>query len=197
MSELVELAHSSYTSILKYNNENALSCVLTMAYFTAPAYYNVIREFPSGVGIALMILTIVYLYMILSTVLKLQVIIDRDIWKSLFLLNCDNSKVYIDKVIGVDYFLTGCKTGANIRRTAAEVVKESDIEKVEHHQYFKEGGRLYHSLDEKRVTLISNLVPETSRFGVYCQQPFEKDEKGNYFINLYGADDFVFSNMEM
>ena len=56
VEELVELAHSSYTPLLKYNDENALSCVLTMAYFTAPAYYNVIREFPSGVGFADMVL---------------------------------------------------------------------------------------------------------------------------------------------
>ena len=56
VAELVELAHSSYTSLLKYNDENALSCVLTMAYFTAPAYYNVIREFPSGIGFADLVL---------------------------------------------------------------------------------------------------------------------------------------------
>lgn len=52
VAELVELAHEAYTSILKYNDENALSCCITMAYFTAPAYYNVIREFPSGKGFA-------------------------------------------------------------------------------------------------------------------------------------------------
>lgn len=52
VAELVELAHEAYTSILQYNNENALSCVLTMAYFTAPAYYNVVRELPSGKGFA-------------------------------------------------------------------------------------------------------------------------------------------------
>lgn len=52
VAELIELAHETYTSILKYNDENALSCVLTMAYFTAPAYYNVIREMPSGKGFA-------------------------------------------------------------------------------------------------------------------------------------------------
>ena len=50
VAELIELAHETYTSILKYNDENALSCVLTMAYFTAPAYYNIIREMPSGKG---------------------------------------------------------------------------------------------------------------------------------------------------
>lgn len=52
VAELVELAHDAYTSILQYNNENSLSCVVTMAYFTAPAYYNVIRELPSGKGYA-------------------------------------------------------------------------------------------------------------------------------------------------
>ena len=52
VAELIELAHDTYTSILKYNDENSLSCVLTMAYFTAPAYYNIVREFPSGKGFA-------------------------------------------------------------------------------------------------------------------------------------------------
>ena len=41
IAELIELAHETYTSVLKYNDENSLSCVLTMAYFTAPAYYNI------------------------------------------------------------------------------------------------------------------------------------------------------------
>ena len=52
VAELVELAHDTYTSILKYNDENSLSCVLTMAYFTAPAYYNIVRELPTGKGFA-------------------------------------------------------------------------------------------------------------------------------------------------
>lgn len=29
VAELIELAHDTYTSILKYNDENSLSCVLT------------------------------------------------------------------------------------------------------------------------------------------------------------------------
>ena len=52
VAELVELAHDAYTSVLQYNDENSLSCVLTMAYFTAPGYYNVIREMPAGKGYA-------------------------------------------------------------------------------------------------------------------------------------------------
>ncbi|MDY5683203.1 MAG: AAA family ATPase, partial [Treponema sp.] len=51
-AELIELAHETYTSILKYNDENSLSCVITMAYFTAPAYYNIYRELPGGKGFA-------------------------------------------------------------------------------------------------------------------------------------------------
>lgn len=52
VAELLDLAHDTYSLALKYNDENSLSCALTMAYFTAPAYYNVIREFPAGKGFA-------------------------------------------------------------------------------------------------------------------------------------------------
>ena len=52
VAALLELSHETYTSILEYNNENSLSCAITMAYFTAPAYYNVIRELPTGKGFA-------------------------------------------------------------------------------------------------------------------------------------------------
>jgi len=55
VAEIIELAHETYTSVLKYNDENPLSCTLTMAYFTAPAYYNVIRELPNGKGFADMV----------------------------------------------------------------------------------------------------------------------------------------------
>ena len=56
VSQIIELAHESYASIFRYNDENSLSCVLTMAYFTAPAYYTVIRELPTGKGFADMVL---------------------------------------------------------------------------------------------------------------------------------------------
>ena len=52
VAEIIEQAHDTYTSVLKYNDENSLSCVLTMAYFTAPGYYNIVREMPAGKGFA-------------------------------------------------------------------------------------------------------------------------------------------------
>ena len=49
-------AHSEAASILAYNDENALSCVITLAYISAREEYTFIREFPSGEGFADMVL---------------------------------------------------------------------------------------------------------------------------------------------
>lgn len=50
--EYLQKAHEAYASILKYNDENSMSCVVTMAYYTAPAYYKIVRELPAGKGFA-------------------------------------------------------------------------------------------------------------------------------------------------
>lgn len=47
----IEEAHFE-TSILKYNDENSLSCVISLAYYSAKAYYTEIRELPTGKGFA-------------------------------------------------------------------------------------------------------------------------------------------------
>lgn len=47
----IEEAHYE-TSILQYNDENALSYTLSLALYAARQYYHVIREFPSGKGFA-------------------------------------------------------------------------------------------------------------------------------------------------
>jgi hypothetical protein len=44
--------HQEMTAILKYNNENALSCVINLAYYSARQTYTVFREFPTGKGFA-------------------------------------------------------------------------------------------------------------------------------------------------
>lgn len=48
----IDKVHKANTSILEYNNENALSCVITIAYFCAQKEYDLIREMPSGKGFA-------------------------------------------------------------------------------------------------------------------------------------------------
>ena len=40
------------SSILQYNDENSLSCVITLAYYNAISEYTLIREMPTGKGYA-------------------------------------------------------------------------------------------------------------------------------------------------
>lgn len=52
MSNLLKEAHSLYSSILTYNKENTLSCVIQMAYITALKKYDIHRELKGGEGFA-------------------------------------------------------------------------------------------------------------------------------------------------
>ncbi len=48
----VDAAHDENTSILSYNNENSLACVLSIAYYYARNDYMMHRELPTGKGFA-------------------------------------------------------------------------------------------------------------------------------------------------
>ncbi len=52
VSKGIREVHMSNTSILTYNDENALSCVITLAYYNAVNDYTLIREMPTGKGYA-------------------------------------------------------------------------------------------------------------------------------------------------
>ena len=52
VAELLDAAHMENTSILTYNDENSLSCVIAIAYYSAMKDYTMIRELPSGKGYA-------------------------------------------------------------------------------------------------------------------------------------------------
>ena len=52
----VDAAHDDHTSILSYNNENSLACVLSIAYFYARNDYVIHRELASGKGFADLVL---------------------------------------------------------------------------------------------------------------------------------------------
>nr|WP_297771213.1 AAA family ATPase [uncultured Butyrivibrio sp.] len=51
VAEYIEKAHLE-TSHLQYNDENALSYTISLAYFAARQDYSIIREFPTGKGFA-------------------------------------------------------------------------------------------------------------------------------------------------
>ncbi len=48
----IEDLHSESASIFKYNDENSLSCVISLAYYYARNDYHFIREMPTGKGFA-------------------------------------------------------------------------------------------------------------------------------------------------
>lgn len=53
VAEGMSAIHNETASLLKYNNENSLTCTVLMAYYSAKAYYmNPIMELPSGKGFA-------------------------------------------------------------------------------------------------------------------------------------------------
>ena len=47
----IDRAHEDI-SILQYNNENALSCTINLAFYFAREYYIIVRELPTGKGVA-------------------------------------------------------------------------------------------------------------------------------------------------
>ncbi len=52
VAEIIEQAHQDNTSILKYNDENSLACVISIAYYAARKNYVMHREMPAGKGFA-------------------------------------------------------------------------------------------------------------------------------------------------
>ena len=52
VAKAIDTVHEANTSIVKYNDENSLSCVIALAYYNAINEYTIIRELPSGKGYA-------------------------------------------------------------------------------------------------------------------------------------------------
>ena len=55
VASMIEQAHQQNTSILKYNDENALACVISLAYYSAKKDYSIFRELAGGKGYADMV----------------------------------------------------------------------------------------------------------------------------------------------
>ncbi len=52
VAQALEKVHEEAASILQYNDENSLSCAITLAYYHAREFYHVLREVPFGKGYA-------------------------------------------------------------------------------------------------------------------------------------------------
>lgn len=51
----IDAVHMASTSVLSYHDENSLSCVITLAYYSSKKDYILIREMPTGKGFADMV----------------------------------------------------------------------------------------------------------------------------------------------
>ena len=56
VARIIDAAHNEDTSILSYNDENSLACVLSIAYYAAKRNYVIHREMPTGKGFADLVL---------------------------------------------------------------------------------------------------------------------------------------------
>ena len=56
VAKAIEAVHDENTSILSYNNENSLACVISLAYYYARNDYVIHREYASGKGFADLVL---------------------------------------------------------------------------------------------------------------------------------------------
>ena len=56
VSKALDAAHTEHTSILSYNDENSLACVISLAYYYAKNDYHIHREYPTGEGYADLVL---------------------------------------------------------------------------------------------------------------------------------------------
>ena len=52
VARMIDEVHTENTSILTYNDENSLGCVISLAYYNAVNEYSRIRELPTGKGFA-------------------------------------------------------------------------------------------------------------------------------------------------
>lgn len=55
VGDLAESVHNDFISSIEYNDENSLSCTITIAMLSAFTYYHrPIREFPGGRGLRIL-----------------------------------------------------------------------------------------------------------------------------------------------
>ena len=52
VSEILSEVHNENSSVIQYNDENSLSCVLALAYYSAQDSYAIYRELQGGEGFA-------------------------------------------------------------------------------------------------------------------------------------------------
>ena len=120
----VDAAHDENTSILSYNNENSLACVLSLAYYYARNDYVMHRELASGKGFADIVL--IPRKDVSSPAIVLELKYDKDADSAISQIH---RKQYPDRVAqyATDLLLVG------INYDKQQKLHQCRIERIEHH----------------------------------------------------------------
>ncbi len=93
---------------------------------------------------------------------------------------------YIEKFLNTDFVISTADYFQYQFEKSEGDLSESFIEAVRQNENFADGGRLY----------TSRLLEENFSTDHPAFTNYNKDENGNPFVDLYGADDFVLNTME-
>lgn len=93
---------------------------------------------------------------------------------------------YIEKFLNTDFVISTADYFQYQFEKSEGDLSESFIEAVRQNENFEDGGRLY----------TSRLLEENFSTDHPAFTNYNKDENGNPFVDLYGADDFVLNTME-
>lgn len=120
VASCVDKVHEQNTSVLQYNDENSLACVLSLAFYTARSRYRIVRELPAGRGFADIVL--VPNRNVDSPAIVLELKYDKDAETAISQIKRQNYgsalNAYFGEVIlvGINYDRTNKKHGCVIER---------------------------------------------------------------------------------
>ena len=93
---------------------------------------------------------------------------------------------YISKFMDVDFVISSADYFQYRFEKSEHELSESFIEAVRQQDSFEDGGRLY----------TSRILEEAFSADSRAFSNYNKDENGNPYVDLYGADEFLLDSME-
>lgn len=166
VAEAIDRIHSDNTSILQYNDENSLACVLAIAYYAAKNKYVMIRELPTGKGFADLVLVPRRNVDIPALVLELKY--DN---KAVTAIDQIKDKHYTDSL--VDYAGEVILVGINYNKRTKN--HQCEIERI---------AKVYQVHDEN-VPSSDKSVPSSKRWNVMFSA--KQEEKALLLLNILKA----------
>lgn len=118
VAKTLDAAHTEHTSILSYNDENSLACVISLAYYYARNDYHIHREYPTGEGYADLVL--IPRKNVSSPALVIELKYDKDTQAAISQIKNKNYPQKITDYTG-DILLVGINYDKNTKRHECQI----------------------------------------------------------------------------